>query len=139
MTQNPKNIILVDDDKTLLAFAKTTLESKGYIVHAFENGLNAYEHARNTLEEMLGDHGVKPPSKHNAPFDLLLTDIIMPGMDGVELSQKMKALLPDIKVLFMTGFTALAPHNKTADETVMSKPFHLKDLLDEVEQVLTAP
>ena len=75
------------------------------------------------------------------PYDLLLADIVMPGMDGIELSQKAVALRPWLKVMFITGFAAVAmgERNPARNAThVLSKPFHLKDLVDQVDSLLAA-
>jgi two-component system cell cycle response regulator CpdR len=84
----------------------------------FDNGLSAYNRLR---EE---------------PFELLLTDIVMPEMDGIELARRATELDPDIKVMFITGFAAVAlnPDSQTPkDAKVLSKPFHLRELVNEVE------
>jgi two-component system cell cycle response regulator CpdR len=75
------------------------------------------------------------------PFELLLTDIVMPEMDGIELARKATELDPDIKVMFITGFAAVAlnPDSKAPkDAKVLSKPFHLRDLVNEVEKLIAA-
>ena len=70
-------------------------------------------------------------------FDLLLTDIVMPEMDGIELAQKASAIDASIRVMFITGFAAVALQGgKTAPEAkLLSKPFHLKDLVAEVDRI----
>ena len=70
-------------------------------------------------------------------FDLLLTDIVMPEMDGIELAQKASAIDPAIRVMFITGFAAVALQGgRTAPEAkLLSKPFHLKDLVMEVDRM----
>ena len=82
---------------------------------SYDNGRSAYDRLR---EE---------------PFELLLTDIVMPEMDGIELARKATELDPDMKVMFITGFAAVAlnPDNHAPkDAKVLSKPFHLRDLVD---------
>jgi two-component system cell cycle response regulator CpdR len=75
------------------------------------------------------------------PFTLLLTDIVMPEMDGIELARRATEIDPDLKVMFITGFAAVAlnPDSKAPkDAMVLSKPFHLRDLVNEVERLLAA-
>jgi two-component system, cell cycle response regulator CpdR len=116
-------IILAEDDGDMRRFLSKALLNAGYDVVAFDNGLSAYERIR---EE---------------PFTLLLTDIVMPEMDGIELAKRATELDPDLKVMFITGFAAVALNpnsNAPPQAKVLSKPFHLKDLVDEVEKLLAA-
>ena len=73
-------------------------------------------------------------------YDLLLADIVMPGIDGIELAQRASSHLPDIKVLFITGFAAVALNaQKTGanrNAKILSKPFHLRELVQEVDRIL---
>ncbi|MGP8191208.1 MAG: response regulator, partial [Methylovirgula sp.] len=104
-------------------FLVKALQNAGYDVAAFDNGLAAYNRLR---EE---------------PFELLLTDIVMPEMDGIELARRATELDPDIKVMFITGFAAVAlnPDNNAPKQAkILSKPFHLKDLVNEVQRLLAA-
>src|SRR3989442_14524029 len=116
-------IILAEDDNDMRRFLVKALQNAGYDVISFDNGLSAYERIR---EE---------------PFTLLLTDIVMPEMDGIELARRATELDPDLKVMFITGFAAVALNpdsNAPKDAKVLSKPFHLKDLLYEAEKLLSA-
>ena len=73
------------------------------------------------------------------PFTLLLTDIVMPHMDGIELARRASELDPDLKIMFITGFAAVTLNSEVKapkDARVLSKPFHLKDLVHEVEKLL---
>ena len=75
------------------------------------------------------------------PFEMLLTDIVMPEMDGIELARRASELDPDIKIMFITGFAAVALNSdseapKTAK--VLSKPVHLRELVSEVNKMLAA-
>ncbi len=75
------------------------------------------------------------------PFTLLLTDIVMPRMDGIELARRASEMDPELKIMFITGFAAVALNSDVAaarEAHVLSKPFHLKDLVREVERLLTA-
>jgi len=120
MTQK---ILLAEDDNDMRRFLVKALEKAGYKVLSFDNGASAYDRLR---EE---------------PFSLLLTDIVMPEMDGIELARRATELDPDLKVMFITGFAAVAlnPDSKAPkDAKVLSKPFHLRELVDEVNKLLAA-
>src|SRR5688572_25728525 len=104
------HILLAEDDKSMCTFLSTALERAGHRVSVTHDGLQA-------LEALNGPEA----------FDLLLTDIVMPGMDGIELAQKAVQKRPGMKVMFITGFAAMTMGNQTAlkDTRVLSKPFHL--------------
>ena len=112
-------ILLAEDDEDMRRFLVKALERAGYDVSDFDNGASAYERLR---EE---------------PFSLLLTDIVMPEMDGIELAQKAATIAPDMRVMFITGFAAVAlKAGKAAPSAkVLSKPFHLRDLVAEVDRI----
>jgi len=121
--RNLQRILLAEDDEDMRRFLVNALAKAGYDVVSFGNGAEAYERLK---EE---------------PFTLLLTDIVMPEMDGIELARKASELDPDIKIMFITGFAAVAlnPDNQAPkDAKILSKPFHLRDLVDEVERMLAA-
>ncbi|HET9815519.1 MAG TPA: response regulator [Xanthobacteraceae bacterium] len=116
-------IILAEDDSDMRRFLVKALQSAGYDVISFDNGLSAYQRLR---EE---------------PFELLLTDIVMPEMDGIELARRASELDPDIKIMFITGFAAVALNPDTAAPKaakVLSKPVHLRELVNEVQKMLAA-
>jgi two-component system cell cycle response regulator CpdR len=116
-------ILLAEDDNDMRRFLVKALQNAGHDVVAFDNGRSAYERIR---EE---------------PFTLLLTDIVMPEMDGIELARRSTELDPDLKVMFITGFAAVAlnPDSKAPKNAkVLSKPFHLRDLVTEIERLLAA-
>ena len=116
-------ILLAEDDDSMRRFLVKALERAGYEVVSFGNGVDAYKKLK---EE---------------PFTLLLTDIVMPEMDGIELARRAAELDPDLRIMFITGFAAVALNsddNATKDAKVLSKPFHLKDLVEEVERILNA-
>lgn len=116
-------ILLAEDDGDMRRFLVKALERAGYEVVDFDNGAGAYERLR---EE---------------PFSLLLTDIVMPEMDGIELARRATEIDPDLKVMFITGFAAVALNpdsDAPRDAKVLSKPFHLRELVDEVDKLLRA-
>jgi len=82
-------ILLAEDDTDMRRFLLKALQSAGFDVISYDNGLSAYQRLR---EE---------------PFELLLTDIVMPEMDGIELARRAAELDPDIKIMFITGYAAV--------------------------------
>lgn len=116
-------ILLAEDDDSLRSFLTTNLARAGHEVESYGDGDSAWE----ALE--------------HAAFDLLLTDIVMPGMDGIELARRGAEAAPGMKIVFITGFAAVALSAQSQapkDAKVLSKPFHLKDLVAEVERVIAA-
>ena len=116
-------IILAEDDGDMRRFLVKALQNAGFDVISFDNGLSAYQRLR---EE---------------PFELLLTDIVMPEMDGIELARRASELDPDIKIMFITGFAAVALNSDSAapkNAKVLSKPVHLRELVNEVQKMLAA-
>ncbi|HEY0223314.1 MAG TPA: response regulator [Pseudolabrys sp.] len=116
-------ILLAEDDDSMRVYLSRALERSGYEVVAVDRGTSAL------------------PLISQERFDLLLTDIVMPEMDGIELARRAAELDPDIKIMFITGFAAVALN---ADSTapkhakVLSKPIHLRDLVNEVHKMLAA-
>jgi two-component system cell cycle response regulator CpdR len=112
-------ILLAEDDESMRLYLARALERSGYSVTAVDRGTAAL------------------PLIEAEPFDLLLTDIVMPEMDGIELAQKAALVAPDMRVMFITGFAAVAlKAGKAAPSAkVLSKPFHLRDLVAEVDRL----
>ena len=112
-------ILLAEDDTSMREYLQRALQKVGYDVEAVGCGTEAM------------------PLLERERFDLLLTDILMPEMDGIELSQKASAIDPAIRVMFITGFAAVALQGgRTVSEAkLLSKPFHLKDLVAEVDRM----
>ncbi|MFZ4762285.1 MAG: response regulator [Alphaproteobacteria bacterium] len=114
-------ILVAEDDLGLRRFLVRALRKAGHYVLDFGNGLEA-------LDAIYRDS-----------FDLLLADIVMPEMDGIELANRAARFSPSLKIMFITGFAAVAM-NKTGLEVqntaVVSKPFHLNDLVAQVESML---
>ena len=116
-------IILAEDDEDMRRFLVKALEKAGHQVQSFGEGASAFEEIKQTT------------------FDLLLTDIVMPEMDGIELARRASELDPSLKIMFITGFAAVALHPDSKapkDAKVLSKPFHLRDLVAEVERMMAA-
>jgi two-component system, cell cycle response regulator CpdR len=112
-------ILLAEDDDSMREYLARALERTGYGVTAVESGIAALA--------LLQQGG----------YDLLLTDIVMPELDGIELAQRASALHPDMRVMFITGFAAVTLQNGAMppEAKVLSKPFHLRDLVLEVDRM----
>ncbi len=113
-------ILLAEDDDAMRTYLERALINAGYAVDSVDRGTAAV------------------PLLETGDYELLLSDIVMPEMDGIELAQRCNELSPQTKVMFITGFAAVTlkasreqPHAK-----ILSKPFHLRDLVIEVERVL---
>ena len=116
-------ILLAEDDDSLRGFLVNALKKAGHAVKDYADGDDALK----SLEQEV--------------FDLLLTDIVMPGMDGIELARRGAELDPAMKIVFITGFAAVALSSGSptpAGAKVLSKPFHLRELVDEVDRVIAA-
>jgi len=114
-------ILLAEDDDSLRGFLARALERAGFEVQACADGEEAVQH----LEH---------------PWDLLLTDIVMPGMDGIEVARQAAARDPSLRIMFITGFAAVAltAAQASPQAKVLSKPVHLRDLVNEVERMVAA-
>ena len=112
-------ILLAEDDQAMRTYLKCALEKAGYSVMAVGSGVDALPLIKTEI------------------YDLLLSDIVMPEMDGIELAQKCNEISPQTKVMFITGFAAvsLRASQEQPNAKMLSKPFHLKDLVMEVERL----
>ena len=113
-------ILLAEDDEGMRQFLVTALTRAGHDVASFPDG-------RTALSALV------------EPFDLLIADVVMPGIDGIELARRARNANPDARVMFITGFAAVVLDGGrpvVPRATVLSKPFHLRDLVAEVERIL---
>ena len=112
-------ILLAEDDEAMRTDLERALENAGFSVAAVDCGTAAV------------------PLLERERFDLLLSDIVMPGMDGIELAQRCATISPATKVMFITGFAAvtLKANREAPQARILSKPFHLRDLVMEVERL----
>lgn len=118
-----ETVLIVEDDDSLLNLAKRRLESLGYNVIA----VNGSKKAIDIVNE------------HKTPIHLLITDVVMPEMNGNDLSKQLRILCPGIKILFMSGYTAdVIVHRGILDEGVnlIHKPFSTESLAAKVREVL---
>jgi two-component system, cell cycle sensor histidine kinase and response regulator CckA len=120
-----ETILLVEDEANLRYLARQFLEKQGYRVIEAADGAVAMQIA----------------VAHEGIIHLLLTDVIMPGMNGRELAQRISEIRPNTKVLYMSGYTEnVIGHNGTLDAGIrlLQKPFTLRDLKTQVREVLDA-
>jgi two-component system cell cycle response regulator CpdR len=112
-------ILLAEDEQVMREYLARALERSGYEVVAVDSGTAA------------------APLLEAERFDLLLTDIIMPEMDGIQLAQYCNMVSPTTDVIFITGFSgvALRAGASIPNAKILAKPFHLKDLVLEVERL----
>lgn len=112
-------ILLAEDEQAMREYLARALEKSGYEVVAVDRGTEA------------------APLLETDDFDLLLTDIVMPEMDGIELARHCSKVSPRTQVMFITGFSGvtLRAGQSMPNAKVLSKPFHLKDLVLEVERM----
>jgi two-component system cell cycle response regulator CpdR len=116
---HPPRILLAEDEEAMRTYLTRALTNAGYHVSAVDRGTDAV------------------PLLETGDYDLLLSDIVMPEMDGIELAQRCAEISPRTKVMFITGFAAvsLRANREQPAARVLSKPFHLRDLVLEVERV----
>ena len=120
-----ETILLVEDEANLRYLARQFLEKQGYRV----------------IEAADGAVAMQIVVAHEGVIHLLLTDVIMPGMNGRELAQRVSEIRPNVKVLYMSGYTEnVIGQNGTLDAGIrlLQKPFNLRDLKDKVREVLDA-
>ena len=117
-------ILVVDDEPALLGLVATMLYKAGYQV----------------LEAPAPSEALRIASQHPEPIRLLLTDIVMPEMNGYELAERLKAARPETKVLFMSGFTDQALMENTGrslgEAPLIRKPFTQYKLLTRIADLL---
>jgi two-component system cell cycle sensor histidine kinase/response regulator CckA len=120
-----ERILLAEDEPAVRQFTCHLLEEGGYCVTAVENGVEAFEQMRESVEK----------------YDLLVTDVAMPRMGGVELAQRCTELDPNFSVVFVSAYTdpELAKEGlRIAQSSWLKKPFAPEELLDRVRQLLDA-
>ena len=116
-------ILLAEDDPSMRGFLARALIKAGHVVVDVADG----EAAMTWLVK--------------SEFDLLLADIVMPGIDGIDLAKRANRGAPELKVMLITGFAAVALKAKgelDPSARVLSKPFHLRAIVDEIDKLLAA-
>ena len=123
MDRPVNRILLAEDDESLRRFLAKALERAGFDVRSCPDG--------ETAVAALDD----------GPYDLLLTDIVMPGVDGIEVAREAAAREPATRIMFITGFAAVAlaaGDRAPQGAKILSKPVHLREIVSEVERMMAA-
>ena len=121
-----EKILFVEDDLSIQDFGKTALQNFGYKVYLADNGIKALDIIKND----------------NLEIDLLITDLIMPEMNGKELSDKIKDIVPEMKVLYASGYTdnhIVHSGELEKDIEFLQKPYSVKGLLTKTRLMLDRP
>jgi len=121
--QGSETLILVEDDNDVRKVAKRILEAQGYSI----------------IESSNGNDAILKCKGHSGTIELLLTDVVMPGMSGRECYDALRDIRPDLKVLYMTGYTEDAIASKGILEygvQLIQKPFTIEALAGKVRQIL---
>lgn len=116
-------ILLAEDDDSIRVFLARALRRAGHQVCALGDGEQALTWASDN------------------PVDLLLADVVMPGLDGIELARRAAGMYPELRIIFITGFAAVALNEADVlpnEAAVLAKPFHLRQLVTEIERFLAA-
>ncbi len=123
-----ETILLVDDQADVLALARDILQDKGYRI----------------LEAGDAEQALQIAHAHAEPIHLLLTDVVMPGMNGRQLAGRLSRERPGMRVLYMSGFTLVLAHHDIlegapdfeAGTPIIAKPFSVDGLIQKVREVL---
>jgi CheY-like chemotaxis protein len=120
---NGESILLVEDEAAILDMTKTILQNLGYLIIASDSSSKA----------------LKLASKNKNKIDLLITDVVMPGMNGKELAVQLKNSFPGMKTLYMSGYTSdiITNHGVLDHElSFISKPFSRREIASKIKEVL---
>jgi CheY-like chemotaxis protein len=118
-----ETVLLVEDEDSVRQLVRETLQVRGYHVIEAENG----------------EAGLRAASDHTGRIDLVITDVVMPGMNGRELAKRLAAERPHVKVLYLSGYTEEAIIHEggmEAGTAFLQKPFTLQVLSRKVREVL---
>jgi DNA-binding response OmpR family regulator len=122
MSPGGATILVVDDEPVVLDTVRDGLTAHGYQV----------------LSAASGNEALQVSQAHQGSIALALVDVIMPGMSGPEVAQRLHAARPDLKVLFMSGFSTevVVVHGLDAGDPLLVKPFSLDTLGRKVHEIL---
>jgi DNA-binding response OmpR family regulator len=122
MSPGGATILVVDDEAVVLETVRDGLTAHGYQV----------------LTAVGGDEAMQVAQAHQGPIALALVDVVMPGMSGPEVVQRLHAARPELKVLFMSGFSTevVVVHGLDTGDPLLVKPFSLDTLSRKVREIL---
>lgn len=122
MSPPSETILLVEDDREVRALVRDVLNEGGYRVLIADGPVHALGLSRGT----------------RGPIDLLVTDVVMPDMSGLALAERLLVDRPDLKVLYMTGYSneVVLAHGTPKPGSLIEKPFTLRQLSGRVREVL---
>jgi len=120
-TEETRHILVVDDESAVLNLLTALLKTRGYKTLAATNGREALALFK----------------EHEDDVNLLITDVVMPEMDGIELAVQIRSLRPKVPVLFVSGFCENIPGSLQEWEAV-DKPFKPQELLKKIVDILTS-
>jgi len=126
LSRGTETILLVEDEDSVRKLTQSLLEDAGYKV----------------IEARSGDEALEVTARNSGPIHLLLSDIVMPGMNGPDLGERLAVTNPEMKILYMSGYTStFANYNKLIDRCVklIQKPFSRPTLLRTLREVLESP
>ena len=125
LAQGSETVLLVEDEESVRKLACTILHQSGYTV----------------LEAHSGAHAVQVVRQHNGPIHLLLSDVMMPDINGPALSEALSPLHPEMRVLYVSGYSRslLSQDGAMGTTKLLQKPFSKDALLEKVRDVLDAP
>jgi two-component system cell cycle sensor histidine kinase/response regulator CckA len=124
-TKGSETLLLVEDEDDLRLLTRRLLTNAGYTV----------------LDAKNPETALRVWSEHEKSIDLLLTDVVMPGMSGLELSKKLRIAAPHLKVLYMSGFAGhptLDNEVINVDSLLLNKPFTRESLLNKLKTILAS-
>jgi DNA-binding response OmpR family regulator len=122
MSPGGATILVIDDERVVLDTVRDGLNAHGYQVLTAEGG----------------DEALRIAQSHQGAIGLALIDVVMPGMNGPEVAQRLHATRPDLKILFMSGFSAevVVVHGLDGGDPILVKPFSLDTLGRKVHEIL---
>jgi two-component system, cell cycle sensor histidine kinase and response regulator CckA len=121
--RKPASVLVVDDEESVRKFVTRVLSEAGYTTHTVASGLEAIEVA----------------AQDDKAFDIVVTDLMMPGMNGDELGRRLRQNEPTLKVLYLTGYSDLLFKEKVMlweDEAFLDKPCSVQSLREAVALLL---